>query len=124
MGRVTMTNRYACPIGPCKWTWDAPDSELPDLYANPSALLAAHFANAEGVLRAHVETHSLLEWVQEVTSLQAELRREKRDAGIVAGALLRRLGGSAFVSDSEARDTSGALRRVPVANGFIVEVAP
>jgi hypothetical protein len=115
-----------CPLSKCLWQYEDP---LPPCGAGATIdeavrdALAKHFAAVEDVVRTHLETHPLLEWVQEVTALQADLWREKRDAGMVAGLLVRRLGGSAFVSDTELRNPGGTLRRIPAANGFILEVA-
>lgn len=116
--------RRECPIDPCKWVWDEPEPELPDIGADPYTVLRARLAGTESVIRAHVETHPLLDWVQEVMRLRGELDRERRDSSLVAGVLLRRLGLSAFVSDTEMTGPHGTLQRIPVANGFILEVTP
>lgn len=43
---------------------------MADIAANPLGPLTARFANSEAVLRAHLETHSLVEWVQELARLR------------------------------------------------------
>jgi hypothetical protein len=43
---------------------------MADIAANPLGPLTARFANAEAVLRAHLETHALIEWVAELARLR------------------------------------------------------
>jgi hypothetical protein len=68
---------YGCPIAACTWAHTMP-------YQDPCADGAAtieeasanavrtHFTEAESVVRAHLETHSLLEWVTEITRLREQ----------------------------------------------------
>jgi hypothetical protein len=67
--------RYECPIESCEWVIDSPG---PDPFAGRGATieeaaadaLRIHFTEAEPVLREHLESHTLLEWVQEVMRLR------------------------------------------------------
>jgi len=68
MGRVI--TRFECPIGPCPWTWDEPEPELPGIGADPYALLISRATGAESVVKAHLETHALIEWVTELARLR------------------------------------------------------
>lgn len=117
---------YECPLAACPWKGTDPPPPPGEAITSDADIwrfIRDRAMAAEEVVRAHLETHSLLEWAQEIMRLRGELDRERRDSGIVAGSLLRRLGGSAFVSDSELSGMSATLRRIPVANGFILEVA-
>jgi len=121
--------RYECPIGSCPWTRDDPGPDASEGTGETIEQAAAnavrvYLLRAESAIREHLETHSLLEWAQEVMRLRGELDREKRDASAVGASLLRRLGGSAFVSGSELTAASGTLLRTPAANGFVLDVVP
>jgi hypothetical protein len=118
---------YECPLAACPWKGTGPPPEQDEAIVSEADIwrfIRDRAMAAEEVVRAHLETHSLLEWAREVAALRGELNREKRDAGIVVGVLLRRLGGSAFIGDSEMTAASGPATRMRVANGFILEVAP
>ena len=58
-----------CPLL-CGWQYE--ETALPPggPFADHWDALRLHFAAAEDVVRAHLETHSLLEWVQEVMRLR------------------------------------------------------
>jgi len=78
-----------CPL--CSWQHhDGPLPEGSGATADEVAadILAKHFAALEEISRAHLETHSLLEWAQEVTRLGGEAARLEVEAerlrGIVA----------------------------------------
>lgn len=84
--------RLYCPIGSCGWTCDResppaathafPDGQSP-LHDGPAANLQAAIADVayatllhdavetEGIVRAHLDTHPLLDWVTEVMRLRA-----------------------------------------------------
>jgi hypothetical protein len=69
---------YGCPLSGCKWSHTEPH---PTQYGGEGATieecvtntLRVHFAEVEAVVQAHLETHPLLEWVQEVTRLRDQI---------------------------------------------------
>lgn len=85
--------RLHCPLSSCEWTHDrtpgeathtppggvsplrdGPPATLQEAIADAAyAILLADLLEVESVLREHLETHTLLEWVQEVTRLQSEV---------------------------------------------------
>ncbi|MCC9307716.1 hypothetical protein LN042_11510 [Kitasatospora sp. RB6PN24] len=82
---MTPVNRAFCPLN-CGWHNDWPTDEepthlgpalLPGLTTEERALihLKDSLARAEAIIREHLETHTLLEWVQAVTSLSAAVQR-------------------------------------------------
>ena len=105
--------------------WDEPEPELPslaDLAANPLGPLTARFANSEAVLRAHLETHSLEDWVREVMRLRDLMAKADANAVLTAAVLVRRLGGEVQVSDAELAAAKGRLVREPAPWGFTLKV--
>lgn len=69
--------RYECPVESCPWNRDDPGPDPGDcqgetLDAAVRAGMLAYALRTEAVVRAHLETHSLLEWVQEVMRLRGE----------------------------------------------------
>lgn len=91
-----------CPIESCTWhldepapVWDLPEFVEPDtealaryggdyLQATVFATVRAECMATEEVLRAHLETHALVEWVQEVTHLQ-RLPAGRGNSALIAG---------------------------------------
>jgi hypothetical protein len=90
---MTPTTRYLCPLN-CGWHHDETD---PD-FSNPDArhpfvaqdwasgidglvagLVAGQAAVAEAAVKAHLETHPLIEWARKVTSLQRNLAGAEAD---------------------------------------------
>lgn len=73
-----------CLIESCLWTADiTPEGvELVNVAPTPDSgtVFRAIVENHERIIRAHLETHTLLEWVQEVARLRDELQTAKRDA--------------------------------------------
>jgi len=86
--------RLHCPIDACPWTHDDPgpgtgaDVRLPavELSAKPGTFadamaeatyraLLAHALGQENVIREHLATHSLEEWVREIMRLRAQIIR-------------------------------------------------
>ena len=74
------TTGYHCPL--CEWTHGqfppaAGDLEpLPATFDGATVMLARQFAlGAEQGIRAHLETHTLVEWVREVMRLRGEVDR-------------------------------------------------
>lgn len=70
--------RYECPIGDCEWVHDDPGPDPSKAQGATTGeavfnLLQEHMAGLELVVRAHLETHSLLEWVTEVMRLREQL---------------------------------------------------
>lgn len=110
-----MITRYECPIGPCPWTTD--DAEIagggPRYFDSTAAMLADYLQCAEAVIRGHLETHTLLDWATEIQRLHTEHHREEQAALTVTAILLRRLGGSAEVTDAEMAAESGTVHREP-----------
>lgn len=77
---------YGCPIPDCKWTHTAPH---PTVYEGGATIeesvtntLRVHYADIESALRAHLETHSLVEWVREVMRLRSELAMIQDSAAV------------------------------------------
>jgi len=71
---------YECPLPDCGWTHGefppAPGNLEPmaATFDRATVMLARQFARgAEQGIRAHLETHELVEWVQEVSRLRAEV---------------------------------------------------
>jgi hypothetical protein len=66
-----------CPIESCRWTTDITPEEVELVNIAPSpdpgTVFRAIVDNHERIIRAHLETHSLLDWVQEVTRLRTAL---------------------------------------------------
>lgn len=78
------TSRYLCPLD-CGWHHDQPDP-MPDLalaklpLPTPDlayVLTLGHLHGVEAILRAHLETHTLLEWVQALQASKQQLVDEK-----------------------------------------------
>ncbi len=63
--------RYECPVAACPWLHIHPavSDELGGSEEIAAAMSRA-FAAVEEVIRAHLETHSLLEWVTEIRRLR------------------------------------------------------
>jgi hypothetical protein len=81
MGRVI--TRYECPIGSCEWTRDDTGPEVGEgaggtIEEAAASALRAYLLRAETAVRAHLETHSLLEWVQELARLRDGVNRWSR----------------------------------------------
>jgi len=123
--RVTV--RYECPIGPRPWTLDNPGPDPSEGCGQTIEEIAfsavrAHLLRSEAAIRGHLETHSLLEWAQEIQRLKTERWRSDKDALAVAAILLRRLGGSAEITDAELAAERGILQREPAIHGFRLSV--
>lgn len=84
------TTIYHCPLEACEWTYAQPPpgteiAEMPSVPVGYAATLDEAISQgvfatmtdwlggADRVLEAHLKTHSLLEWVQEVTALRNDL---------------------------------------------------
>lgn len=118
-GWTPPVTRHGCPIGPCPWTWDDPGpSGTVASDDDITAILLEHAVAAEAIIRGHLETHSMLDWVTEISRLQQERQRAERDGDRIAAILLRRLGGMAEVTDAELTAEDGMLIRHPVPHGF------
>jgi hypothetical protein len=68
---------YGCPLSDCKWAHAEPhptayDGEGATIEECVTNALTAHLAEVESVVKAHLETHSLLEWVTEVMRLREQ----------------------------------------------------
>jgi hypothetical protein len=64
--------RYNCPLAACTWDYYAPSITGAVIRSDEdirSGMLAAAIAN-DSVIKAHLETHSLLEWVTEIARLR------------------------------------------------------
>jgi hypothetical protein len=135
-----------CPVSACGWQHEEPPPSFEGAEGLTVEDLAAdatrrHFAALEEVVKAHLETHSPLEWVQEVRRLGGSLdgqraesrrlaveaaraRRELQDAVLIAAVLVRKAGGSVAVSDADLAAWDGTLVREPSMDGFTLEVHP
>ena len=107
---------YHCPLEACEWTHaepppgaeiaEAPSPLAGDARTLEEAIAESTFAamrdwlmGAERILTAHLKTHSLLEWVEEISRLNGRieglrgevrnLSREKDDAHRAVAILLR-----------------------------------
>jgi hypothetical protein len=67
------TTRYLCPIGACRWFHDRPPADASalgpwqgDLESTVAETLRREAATIDAVIRAHCETHPLIEWIAEV----------------------------------------------------------
>lgn len=74
--------RHECPIGLCPWIYDdlGPSGLTVDV-DQVRSLLLTHASAVESVVRAHLESHPLEEWVREV------MRLRKQAAGTLGHAL-------------------------------------
>jgi hypothetical protein len=132
---------YECPLAACPWKGTDPPPERDEVIASEAdvwRVMRDRAVAAEEVVRAHLETHSLLEWVQEVMRLRGELtatleslddanrkmRREAVDSSYVVAALVRKLGGSVDVSDADMAGGQGMLVREPSVHGCTLELHP
>ena len=71
--------RYFCPMPECGWVCDEPAAVLAaGLTADVTAAMHGQLAETENTLRAHLETHSLLEWLREVQRLREASERPRR----------------------------------------------
>jgi hypothetical protein len=92
---MTPTTRYLCPLN-CGWHHDEDPADVPpqvtvdadtlasgDLGAVISAVAFAHakaaLEHVESTVKAHLETHPLIEWAQKVASLQRDLAGAEAD---------------------------------------------
>lgn len=79
-------NRYYCPLSTCFWACDEPvavkDAQPPD-GGFFSALDALQFrlGAVEKAVRAHLETHALLEWVTEISRMSGVMATVASDLG-------------------------------------------
>lgn len=95
---MTPTNRYLCPLD-CGWHLDP--RALPDLAGLSgnsiediiSSGIERQAQAEETVIREHLETHSLVEWVTEVARLQRELNRTLATGGILSDSVVWGEGG-------------------------------
>ena len=66
--------RYCCPLHKCTWVhddaWADTSGRVISSKDDTIALLKDHYAALNDTVRAHLETHSLLEWVTEVQRLR------------------------------------------------------
>lgn len=112
------TTVYSCPLEACEWTYAEPPMTTAEIAAtmgeDPSAVLLRHVMPAEVAARGHMEAHDLIEWVQEIGRLQ----RAEADAVRVVAILLRKLGGTAVISEAELAHERGTLVRSPTLAGF------
>lgn len=86
------TSVWNCPLGTCEWAYaqpppgtepaEAPSAPVGYAVTLDEAISQGVFATmtdwlcgADKVLEAHLKTHSLLEWVKEVTGLRGDLDR-------------------------------------------------
>lgn len=126
---------YHCPLEACEWTHaepppgtgitEAPSSPAGNARTLDEAIAESTFATfsdwlmgVERVLKAHLKTHSLLEWAEEVGRLQ----RAEADALRVAAILLRKLGGGTTISEEDLVNERGTLVRSPDLGGFSLAV--
>lgn len=101
---MTPTTRYLCPLN-CGWHHDETDPDFSDPSAvHPfvgqdwasgidglvAGLAAGRATVVEAAVKAHLETHPLIEWVQEVARLQRELNIAVAKGDMAAPAALHR----------------------------------
>lgn len=107
---MTPTTQYLCPLA-CGWTHD---QGVPDFSGVPggtveeivSAGLMRQYAADEIVIREHLETHGLLEWVTALQDVRAERDRWQRQAEADAA----RLGDLLDAVRERTEATGGELR--------------
>lgn len=94
-----------CPIGSCTWTLDqsAPTGGERRFFDSAAELFAEYAKVADGIIRAHLETHTLEEWVREVMRLCGELAKAAAP-GTPAGDFSRQ-----FTLQQQARDLGRAV---------------
>ena len=123
------TTVYQCPLRTCTWTYadlSPVEQKLWGFFDMPPGIaLIQEMAVLEAGVEAHLETHSLLEWVTEIKDLRAELdkatadaQRETRNDLLTVCVLLRKLGGTAVMTDAELAAENGTLVRCPHPLGF------
>lgn len=85
MSGMEQVTRFECPIADCPWTYDYPGPAADDhdeqVRVEPeddellmSAVARTIVQRLGGIIREHLETHSLEEWVREVMRLRDRLR--------------------------------------------------
>jgi hypothetical protein len=78
MNQVTQLH---CPFSTCEWTLDGRGPASPEVITFPDtdSLMTYLSRQVEGAIRAHLETHPLEEWAQEMMRLREELTEQSRD---------------------------------------------
>jgi hypothetical protein len=132
------TTVYFCPL--CGWSHPQlppTEQELMEAAADPIVTyLHRKFRDVEAAVEAHLNTHGLLDWLNEVSRLRSELdasqeafrrleverQNGERDAAMVAAVLTRKLGGTVLVTDLDLVQESAALVRVPEPHGFTLTI--
>lgn len=74
--RASIDMAVPCPLSSCPWTLEKdgaePAGHKPRI-VEPENVAREIAMAADAIIREHLETHALLEWVQEVTRLRAQL---------------------------------------------------
>jgi len=79
--------RLSCPLPDCTWVYDEPSpwplmgTAKPDATPDVLAAMFMRSARSEEIVRSHLETHSLLEWVQEIQRLNGIRANVTRELG-------------------------------------------
>lgn len=74
--RARLGTTTPCPLSTCTWTLEKDGTEPAGhkpRAVEPEDVFREIATTTEAIIRQHLETHSLLEWVQEVTRLRAAL---------------------------------------------------
>lgn len=86
----------SCPIESCRWTLDITGTKSPDgtvrEYPDSASLFRAVTKAYDDAIRVHLETHSLVEWVQDVMRLRGERDEARSRAADELTALTEELG--------------------------------
>jgi hypothetical protein len=131
------TVRY-CPL--CPWTHNQlppTERELMELASEPvTTYLRRQYEGIEAELEAHLSTHGLVDWLTEVNRLRAEQdtvrseltrvaaekQRSERHALLTTAILVRKLGGTAQITDAEMAAEDGTLVSIPEMHGRTLTV--
>jgi len=105
---------YECPLAACPWKGTDPPPEPGEAITSEAGIwrfIRDRAMAAEGIVKAHLETHTLLEWVQEVARLREQ----------AAGTVVVRREDLACVFNYARHfdvDDDGAMLRVAAAGGW------
>jgi hypothetical protein len=117
--------QLACPFFlTCHWTHiDAGPQGIAESTDREHVrrVMMRHVMSVESVVRAHLETHPLEEWLREVMRLRDDGYLTDQANRAIIASLVRQIGGTAVVGDNELRE-SPALCREPVMDGLRLTV--
>jgi hypothetical protein len=111
-GMPAGTTVYYCPLSACGWVHPeapiTPDEVAVTFGELAADVIGARLAAVEDAVREHLETHTLLEWVQEITRLRSAVEAGRHALRQVGEGLEALAAASAAVRAQVPADTSAA----------------